>query len=213
MSRYHIVTVWRIEGTIEEVADVIADVRRLTKWWPAVYIAVEELTPGDKNGVGKEVALFTKGWLPYTLRWTLRVTEADLPRRIVLTPTGDFVGRGEWTFTQEGPTAVVRYDWNVDAKKPLLRTLTWLLRPLFTANHNWAMRKGEVSMKLEVARRRAVGEEERSRIPPPPGRSILTFGRAAWNARHPGPTREEYRRRLCRTPRHVRPARAARIRS
>jgi hypothetical protein len=41
------------------------------------------------------------------------------------------------------------------------------------------MRKGEESLKLEVARRRAAGEEERSRIPPPPGRSSLTFGRAA----------------------------------
>ena len=53
----------------------------------------------------------------------------------------------------DGPAVIVRYDWQVDARKPLLRALTWLLRPIFTANHKWAMRKGEESLKLELARR------------------------------------------------------------
>jgi hypothetical protein len=72
----------------------------------------------------------------------------------------------------------VRYDWQVEARKPVLRALTWLLRPIFTANHNWAMRMGEQSLRLELARRRAVTAEQRSRIPPPPGPSFLTFGAA-----------------------------------
>jgi hypothetical protein len=178
MSRYHIVTTWRVEGTVQEVGAVLIDLDRLTAWWPSVYLEVRELSPGDETGIGKEVELHTKGWLPYTLRWTFRVTEVDPPHRIVLRPTGDFVGRGVWTFAQEGPVAVVRYDWDVEARKPMLRALSWLLRPLFTANHDWAMRMGEESLRLEVARRRAATEEERARIPPPPGRSVLTFGAA-----------------------------------
>lgn len=122
--------------------------------------------------------LFTKGWLPYTLSWTFRVIEVSLPHRIVLTPTGDFSGRGEWTLWQDGSCAVVRYDWDVEAQKPLLRALGWLFHPIFTANHNWAMRKGEESLKLELVRRKAATEEERSRVPPPPGRSRLSFGAA-----------------------------------
>ena len=43
-----------------------------------------------------------------------------------------------------------------------------LLRPLFTANHLWAMRRGEESLALEVARRRAGSEAERAAVPPPP---------------------------------------------
>lgn len=177
MSRYHLVTIWRLNATLEQVAAVLADVERLTEWWPSVYLEVRELSPGHENGLGKEVQLLTKGWLPYTLRWTFRVTEVD-GHRVVLTPTGDFSGRGEWTFLQDGGTAVVRYDWNVEARKPALRALSWLLRPLFTANHNWAMRKGEESLRLELARRAAATEEERARVPSPPGPSLLTFGAA-----------------------------------
>ena len=177
MSRYHIVSTWRFDATIEQVGAVLADVERLTEWWPSVYLAVREITPGRKHGLGKEVELFTKGWLPYTLLWTFRVTEVG-ERHVVLTPMGDFTGRGEWSFQQDGPTAVVRYDWNVQARKPALRALTWLFRPIFTANHNWAMRKGEESLRLELARRAAMTEEDRSRIPPAPGPSFLTFGSA-----------------------------------
>jgi hypothetical protein len=177
MSRYHIVTTWRFDATIEQVGAVLVEVERLTEWWPSVYLAVRELAPGDETGLGKEVELFTKGWLPYTLRWTFRVTEVD-GYRVVLTPRGDFTGRGEWTFLQDGPTAIVRYDWNVETRKPVLRVLTWLFRPLFTANHDWAMRKGEESLRLELARRAAASEEEQSRIPPAPGPSFLTFGAA-----------------------------------
>jgi hypothetical protein len=177
MSRYHLVTTWRFEAKTNEVGAVLSDVERLTEWWPSVYLDVRVIAPGDESGLGKEVELFTKGWLPYTLRWSFRVTEVE-EHRVVLTPLGDFTGRGEWTFVQDGPTAVVRYDWNVEARKPVLRALTWLFRPVFTANHDWAMRKGEESLRLELARRAAATEEERSRIPPPPGPSFLTFGAA-----------------------------------
>ena len=37
------------------------------------------------------------------------------------------------------------------------------------------LRKGEQSLRLELARRRARTEEERARVPPPPGPSLLTF--------------------------------------
>jgi hypothetical protein len=63
----------------------------------------------------------------------------------------------------------VSYDWNIRAAKPLLRYLSPLLKPVFAANHHWAMRMGEISLKLELARRRARTPEELARIPPPPG--------------------------------------------
>ncbi|MBP1804870.1 SRPBCC family protein [Rubellimicrobium aerolatum] len=175
MSRYCIVTTWRVEAALEEVGAILADIPALPVWWPSVYLAVEEKAPGDARGIGKEVALHTKGWLPYTLRWRFRVTEVDPPRRVVLEPRGDFTGRGEWTFAQEGPVAVIRYEWDVVARKPLLRVLGPVLRPLFVANHLWAMRMGERSLRLEILRRRATTPAERARVPPPPGPSLLTL--------------------------------------
>lgn len=166
LNDYQFLTVWRIPGKVEEVAQILTD-GDLTRWWPSVYLDVRELEPGDQSGLGKVIDLYTKGWLPYTLRWRFRVS--DIRRDgFTLEASGDFVGRGIWTFAQDGPDAVIRYDWQIRADKPLLRYLSPLLKPIFAANHHWAMAQGERSLKLELARRRATSDEERARIPPPP---------------------------------------------
>jgi hypothetical protein len=166
---YHFITHWQVEGTVEEVSEVLNDAPDLVRWWPSVYPEVEQVEPGDERGVGKLVSLYTKGWLPYTLRWQFRVTESRHPYGYTLQALGDFAGRGIWTFTPDGPRVKITYDWQIRADKPLLRTLSFLLKPIFAANHHWAMARGEESLKLELERRRARTPEEVARIPPPPG--------------------------------------------
>jgi hypothetical protein len=39
------------------------------------------------------------------------------------------------------------------------------MKPIFTANHQWAMRMGQESLELELRRRRARTAEERSPAP------------------------------------------------
>ena len=78
-------------------------------------------------------------------------------------------GRGIWTFTQEGEWVKVSYDWRIKAGKPLIRAFSFLLKPMFSANHRWAMAMGEKSLLLELARRRALSSEEAARISQPPG--------------------------------------------
>ena len=168
-NEYHFITHWRVQGSCEEVSDILGDAPDLVRWWPSVYLDVQELEPGDAQGIGKMVSLFTKGWLPYTLRWQFRVTESRRPHGFSLQAQGDFEGRGIWTFVQDGAWAHVTYDWKIRADKPLLRYGSLLIKPLFAANHRWAMAKGEESLRLELARRRATTSEERSRIPDPPG--------------------------------------------
>jgi len=168
-SDYHFITHWRVPGTVEEIADIIANAVDLVRWWPSVYLDVRELEPGDETGVGKVIDLYTKGWLPYTLRWKFRVSEVRRGHGMTLQASGDFVGRGIWTFEQDGEWVNITYDWKIRADKPLLRSLSFLLKPIFSANHHWAMAKGEESLRLEVARRHAATAEERARIPPPPG--------------------------------------------
>jgi hypothetical protein len=62
----------------------------------------------------------------------------------------------------------IRYDWRIRVDKPLIRYLSWLLKPLFASNHRWAMAKGEESLRLELARRKALSESQREAIAPPP---------------------------------------------
>jgi hypothetical protein len=165
--RFH--TVWRVPGTVAEVVDVLGNVDTLTEWWPSVYLATRRLEDGGPDWVGSVTELHTKGWLPYTLKWDLKLTEPVTDAGFAIEAIGDLKGEGRWTFAQEGPEVVVTYDWRVEAAKPLLRRLAWLLRPAFEANHRWAMARGEESLRLELRRRRATTEEERGRVPPPPG--------------------------------------------
>lgn len=167
-NEYAFTTNWRVQSTCQEISDILGNAPDLTRWWPSVYLDVKELEPGDKNGIGKVVSLFTKGWLPYTLRWQFRVTANRSPYGFSLEAWGDFVGTGDWTFAQNGDWVNITYDWRIRADKPLLRWLSFIMKPIFSANHHWAMRKGEESLKLELARRRAKTIEERKAVPPPP---------------------------------------------
>jgi hypothetical protein len=174
---YHFVTGWRVDGSCGEVADILGDPLALPRWWPAVYLAVEETRPGDERGVGQRVRMVTKGWLPYTLRWQSLMVESRYPHGFTLEASGDLAGRGEWTFVQEGPDVRITYDWRIHAEKPLIRRLSFVLKPLFAANHRWAMAQGEASLGLELRRRRAGSEGSRAAIPPPPG--PVTYAGAA----------------------------------
>lgn len=176
-NEYRFLTRWRIRADVREVADVLNDASGLARWWPSVYLEVTEVSPGDARGVGRVVSVFTKGWLPYTLRWSFRVTESTYPSGFALEASGDFVGSGVWTLTQDGDLVDVVYDWRIRTDKPLLRYLSPIMKPIFRANHRWAMRKGEESLNLELARRRARTADERSLVPSPP-RPTFTRRRA-----------------------------------
>jgi hypothetical protein len=177
-NAYHFVTVWRVAGTIAEVRAVLSDSASLPRWWPAVYLDVVPGEAGDADGVGRTVELHTTGWLPYTLRWTLRITETMTDAGFALAAEGDLEGTGRWTFRQDGPEVEITYDWRVTATKPLLRRLSWLLRPAFAANHRWAMARGGDSLALELRRRRAPDAAALAAVPPPPGPSFARGSRA-----------------------------------
>lgn len=167
-NEYHFITTWKIKATCEEVYQTLEDIDTLADWWPSVYLDVKVLERGLPGGVGKIVSLYTKGWLPYTLRWKFRVTETRFPSGFSLDAYGDLAGRGIWTFIQDGDDCLIKYDWKIDAEKPLLRNLSFIMKPVFSANHHWAMKKGEESLVLELQRRRAKTAAERNKIGPPP---------------------------------------------
>jgi hypothetical protein len=167
---YAFLSRWRVRATTQEVSDILTDALELPRWWPSVYLDVKELAPGDpRTGVGRKIDLYTKGWLPYTLRWNFKVTDSNPPNGFKLVAEGDFAGTGVWTFKQDGEFVDVTYDWRITVNKKLLQIGTPVFRPIFAANHRWAMARGEESLELELRRRRAGTEDERKAIPAPPG--------------------------------------------
>jgi hypothetical protein len=120
-----------------------------------VWLKVEPVRDADARGLGRIVRFTTKGRLPYRLHWTAETIECDPPHRLAIAASGDFDGTGRWTISAHGADTIVDYVWEVEATKPLLRYGSFLLRPIFEANHRWAMARGEESVIRELARRRA----------------------------------------------------------
>jgi len=145
LNDYHFVTDWRVPGTVAQVLAILADPLDLPRWWPDVYLSVTALDDGTFE-------LHTKGFLPYTLRWRFRVTE-ERADGFALDAFGDFVGHGDWRLQQQGEEVKIVYDWRIRAEKPLLRLFSPILKPIFAANHRWAMRKGEESLRRELTRK------------------------------------------------------------
>lgn len=170
---YHFIDRWRVKGTVDEVYEILSDAESLPRWWGSVYHRVETLEPGAANDVGKLIALRASGWLPYTLKINFRTVETNRPHGFTMTATGDLEGIGIWSFAPDGEFVDVTYDWTVLANKAIVRKLSFILRPIFRANHNWTMRRGEESLKLELLRRRTNSATERENIPSPPKRFFL----------------------------------------
>jgi hypothetical protein len=183
---YHFIDRWRVEGKVEEVADILEDALSLARGWGSVYFDVKEIEPGAEHGIGKLISLHAGGWLPYTLRINFRTTESRYPHGFAMDANGDLEGRGVWTFAQDGPFVNVTYDWTIRANKRVIEKLSFLLKPVFRSNHNWTMRRGEESLKLELLRRRARSQQELARIPPPPRAALILrlLGVASKNVSH-----------------------------
>lgn len=169
---YHFIDRWRVEGDVREVADILEDVLSLPRWWGSVYFDVQELEPGGEHGVGRLIRLHAGGWLPYTLRINFRTIESRYPHGFSMEATGDLEGLGIWTFAPDRQFVNVTYDWTIRANKRIIKTLSFLLKPIFRSNHSWAMNRGEESLKLELLRRRARSAEELKRIPSSPRAAI-----------------------------------------
>ena len=146
-NEYYFETQWRVSASIEEVSAILLEPLRLPDWWPSVYLDVKIAESGT-------VFLVTKGFLPYKLKWHFDVVESNPPYGFKLNAGGDFHGTGEWILGQDGESAHITYLWRIRADKPLLRHLSFVLKPLFAWNHRWAMEQGRICLEKELERRR-----------------------------------------------------------
>ena len=128
---YVFLTRWRVEGKAEEAFDILNDVPGYLRWWPEVYLAVENLALGDRDGIGKTYALLTRGKLPYRLRWNARITDKRRPSSFSIEASGDFVGLGVWSLVEHSQHLDIEFDWRLRAEKPLLSTFPSFLDLFF----------------------------------------------------------------------------------
>jgi hypothetical protein len=165
-THYRVASNWVVPGNALEVAAVFAEPTTWAQWWPAAFLDVKELPCSGDSYIGRAARIHSKGWLPYTLRLQAAVTECNYPHGCTFTVTGDFEGRCVCVIEERTDRVEVSFDWDVRVRKPLLRGLSWAFKPAFEANHRWVMRRGNESLRIELARRRARTDEAVT-VPPP----------------------------------------------
>src|SRR5437016_964535 len=120
MRQFALVTRWHLDAPIERVWDAIVSVEAWPRWWSYV-IAVEDLLPGDGDGLG---ALRRYTWasrLPYRLSFEMRVSAVERPTLLEGIAEGDLAGTGRWRLSAQRATTHVRYEWTVAVTKAWMR--------------------------------------------------------------------------------------------
>lgn len=144
---------WNIEGyTPKQVYEVLANASILPQWWTGVYLMARPLRDYEEPIVGAKVHARARGFLPYILDFTLEATRLEHGELIEVRASGDFEGIWRATLIREGRGTRVLLDWRVSVKMPLIRYLSWLLKPLFRWNHCWTTPRGERGMMDYLAR-------------------------------------------------------------
>jgi uncharacterized protein YndB with AHSA1/START domain len=138
MADYHYVSSWQLQAPIEQVWTAISDLEHLPAWYHGVQ-EVEELTPGDAQGVGTRVRYVMKGRLPLRLAFEATVTRVVPPRELELRAEGELAGTGRWSLEQQGDVTTARYTWDVRTTRPWMNLVAPIARPLFTWNSKGVM--------------------------------------------------------------------------
>jgi len=74
-ERYHFVTSWRFEAPLTAVWSVLLDIERYPGWWKNFRSA--RIVKGDGRSVGSVIECDVRGSLPYSLKYSLEVMEAE----------------------------------------------------------------------------------------------------------------------------------------
>jgi hypothetical protein len=163
---FHLQSRWRVDGTKTEVFEITGDPAHLADWWGAVFMRVDILSAETSTVEGCLVRLYTKGWMPHTFHFLARVMLADGDQDMTIETLGDFKGVGRISLTDLGEAQDITIDWHVFVAHPLLKPVLRLLKPVFVANHRWAMRKGREGLQAEIHRRRG-GDSAREPLQTP----------------------------------------------
>jgi hypothetical protein len=142
--RYEFVDEWDVRAPIDAVFAALSDATTYPQWWRPVYISVDTDTP---SGLGNVSEQRFKGKLPYKLRQTSTITRYEPPTRFEVDVVGDLTGHGTWILDARDAVVRVRFEWTVNADKPLIRLLTPVLRPLFRWNHAYAIERAVAGLE------------------------------------------------------------------
>ena len=144
INTYHFQEQWSIPGySPRQVYEVLYNATLLPEWWSGVYLEAVPLARYPRPMVGAKVRAKARGFLPYTLSFELEALTLEHGARVEVKASGDFDGIWRAELRRDGDGTRVVIDWQVTVDKPLIRYLSWLLKPVFAWNHCWTTPRGE----------------------------------------------------------------------
>ncbi len=148
MNSYRFRSVWSVDSSPEVTFEVLADLGSYPLWWPEVR---------DARRIAEDGAeLRCRSLLPYDLvfeTWhNAKEPEVGLLRADLV---GDLEGVAAWRVMADGAGSRLVYEQAVVVRKPLLRKVALVGRPLMKANHELMMRHGQRGLRAYLAGFRA----------------------------------------------------------
>lgn len=145
---------WSVGADIERVSELFLDTTMIPRWWPQLS-NVSVVHGGDRLGHRRAFRSRVKGFLPYELEVGFRIVEVQFPWRFQVELTGDLQGSGGGSLEQIGNETSIDLHLTIRVERPLLQVLSFLVRPLLRAQHNWVMRQGELGLRRLLAEDRS----------------------------------------------------------
>lgn len=156
---YHFQEEWLIEASREVVWAPLARFELLDGLWTKGTFRAAALGAYHSPQVGNRYRVSVRSYLPYTLELTFELTGLTYPDHVAVDIQGDLVGRGATRLEDLGPRTRVLTEERVSFRKPGLRLLEPLVRPLLAFNHRWAMRQGQAALVAYLTRPRNAGAD------------------------------------------------------
>ncbi|MGQ0464264.1 MAG: SRPBCC family protein [Sporichthyaceae bacterium] len=132
---------WHLPAPVDVVYARLERLDLYPQWWPQV----REARRIDDDTCDVVV----RSGLPYSLRVTAHRHDTDGVGKLHARLSGDLVGFTGWTLVPDAGGTRAAFHEQVEATKPLLRTLGFL-RPALRANHAWMMRAGERGLRAAL---------------------------------------------------------------
>lgn len=130
--------------------EYISRINEYTRWWGNVYKKIKKLNGIPDNHPGVQYAVTIGGFLPYRLTINNELTYIDKPYLIRFRASGDLEGRGAWYFNETEGGTEITFDWRVTANKAAIRWFSFLLKPLFRANHHFCVKEAEKGIRFDL---------------------------------------------------------------
>lgn len=140
-ARFELVSHWHIAAPVEQVWAALKATERWPAWWRYVK-SVQEIRPGDADGLGAVRHIAWSSRLPYGIAFDVEVIELRRLQLLRGRARGQLEGTGTWELVPDGECTRVRYTWCVDLSTRWMRILAPVMAPVFRWNHDGVMRAG-----------------------------------------------------------------------